>query len=224
MQGRNLQVRLPVSRWSAWPRDGAAAAPEVKFVEPMLRRRLGPLAKMLLHVAHECVGDLARVRVVLASQHGELSYALAMLRALAANEPVSPALFSLSVHNAPAGLFSILREDRSPSTAIAAGEETLGEGLLEACAQLGEDEEPVLFLYGDAPLPQEYRAFAERPDPERVLALLLAPGADRSVEVEAAPSGGARPSPDQQADAFFRHLADRRPGGWTGAQRSWSWH
>jgi len=196
----------------------------LKFIDPMQRRRLGPLAKMLLHVAHECVGDLPRARVVLASQHGELSYAVSMLRALATAEPVSPALFSLSVHNAPAGLFSILRGDRSGSTAVAAGEETLGEGLVEAYGQLDESDEPVLFLYGDAPLPVEYRVFAERPDPQRVLALLLAPGAERTLALESSPAREANACPEQQSDAFFRHLEDRRPGGWTGAERSWSWH
>ena len=200
-------------------------------MEPMLRRRLGPLGRMLLHVANECAGDSGGMhpplRVVLASQHGELSYAVSMLRALAAGEPVSPATFSLSVHNAPAGLFSIVRGDPSPSTAVAAGEETLAAGLIEAAAELDECSEPVLFLYGDAPLPEEYRGFAERPDPQRALALLLEPGAGRTVTLESAPrisaSGGA-PSGEQQADAFFRHLADGRPGGWSGAQRSWSWH
>jgi len=218
-----LQVRLPIARWSAWPHDGAGAAPELKFVEPMLRRRLGPLGRMLLQVAHECAGSLASMRVVLASQHGELSYTVAMLRALAADEPVSPATFSLSVHNAPAGLFSIVRGDRSPSTAVAAGEETLAQGLVEATAELDESDQPVLFLYGDAPLPGEYRGFAERPDPQRALALLLERGAERAVTLEAAPARGT-PSGEQQADAFFRHLADGRPGGWSGAQRSWSWH
>jgi len=222
-----LQVRLPIARWSAWPHDGAGAAPELKFVEPMLRRRLGPLGRMLLQVAHECAGDPGgmrhALRVVLASQHGELSYAVSMLRALAAGEPVSPATFSLSVHNAPAGLFSIVRGDRSPSTAVAAGEETLAQGLVEAAAELDESDEPVLFLYGDAPLPGEYRGFAERPDPQRALALLLERRAGRSVTLESAPAQGA-PSGEQQADAFFRHLADGRPGGWNGAQRSWSWH
>jgi hypothetical protein len=199
----------------------------VKFVDPMLRRRLGPLARTLLHVAHECAEGLPAqpgLRVVLASQYGELSYALSMLRALAAAEPVSPTTFSLSVHNAPAGILSILREDRAPSTAVAAGDETLGQGLVEASCQLEEGGSPVLFLYGDAPLPSEYRAFAERPDPERALAVLLEPGAARTALLEAAPAASDAPSPEQQADAFFRHLTDGRPQRWTGGQRRWSWH
>jgi Beta-ketoacyl synthase, N-terminal domain len=225
-----LQIRLPISRWSAWPPVEAgsreqAAPPELKFVDPMLRRRLGPLAKILLHLANECTAGLPAVRLVLASQHGELSYTLAMLRSLAAEEPVSPTLFSLSVHNAPAGVFSILRGDRTPSSAIAAGEETLGHALLEAYCQLDDNGgEPVLMVYGDAPLPGEYRPYAERTEPRRAIAVLLAPGASRTMTLEAAAPQGASVSPEPQADAFFRHLAEGRPTGWTSAQRAWSWH
>ncbi|HYM27242.1 MAG TPA: beta-ketoacyl synthase chain length factor [Steroidobacteraceae bacterium] len=194
----------------------------MKFVDPMLRRRLGPLARALLHVANDCAGQRRGVRIVLASQHGELSYAVQMLRQLAAAEPVSPALFSLTVHNAPAGVFSIARADRSPSTAVAAGEETLCQGLLEAHGQLEEDGEPVLFLYGDAPLPAEYRPYAERPDPSRALAMLLERGAQRAVSLDCRDAEGAL-SAEPQADAFFRHLEQGAPGRWTGAARTWSW-
>jgi hypothetical protein len=224
-----LKVRLPIARWSAWPSVEAgaresAAPPSVKFIDPMLRRRLGPLAKTLLHVAHECAADVPSVRLVLASQHGELSYTLAMLRSLAAEEPVSPTTFSLSVHNAPAGIFSILRGDRAPSTAISAGEETLGHGLLEAACQLDDGDEPVLMLYGDEPLPEEYSEFYPRPAPSRAIALLLTRGAQRATTVEAKPAAGAAESHEPQADAFFAHLAHSRPAAWAGAQRNWSWH
>jgi len=225
----SLQVRLPISRWSAWPPAAGgrepAALPELGFVDPMLRRRLGPLAKTLLHVANECAAGLSGVRLVLASQHGELSYTLAMLRSLAAGEPVSPTLFSLSVHNAPAGIFSILRGDRTASSALAAGEETLGHALLEASCQLDDGAEPVLMAYADTALPEEYRNYAERPGPRRALAVLLAHGAARTTTLEAAAAAhGASASAEPQADAFFRHLADEQPGDWTGAQRAWSWH
>ncbi len=190
----------------------------------MLRRRLGPLAKILLHLAHECAGDHPSVRLVLASQHGELSYTVVELRSLAAGESVSPTLFSLSVHNSPAGIFSILRRDRAPSTAIAAGEETLGHALLEAFCQLEDGEEPVLMVYADMALPGEYRGFAERPEPGRAIGVLLAHAAARTTTLEATAAGGAPSSPGAQADAFFDHLADARPGSWTGAQRSWTWH
>lgn len=199
------------------------APPELKSVDPMLRRRLGPLAKTMLHVANECAAGLSGVRLVLASQHGELPGTLAMLRSLAADEPVSPTLFSLSVHNSPAGIFSIVRGERAPSTALAAGEETLGHALLEAFCQLDDGEEPVLMVYADAPLPDEYVAYAERPEPHRAIAVLLAHGAARTTRLETAPAQGASTSQEPQADAFFRHLADAQPAGWTGTQRAWTW-
>ncbi len=117
-----------------------------------------------------------------------------------------------------------MRGERAPSPAIAAGEETLGHALLEACCQLDDGEEPVLMVYADAPLPGEYRDFGERPEPRRALAVLLARGAPRTTTLEAQAAQGASASPEPQADAFFRHLADARPADWTGARRAWTWH
>jgi len=44
---------------------------------------------------------------------------------------LSPTLFSLSVHNSVAGLFSIARGDRGAATAMAAGLDSLGLSILE---------------------------------------------------------------------------------------------
>ncbi len=107
---------------------------------------------------------------------------------------------------------------------MAAGEETLGHALLEAFCQLEDSEEPVLMVYADMALPGEYRGFAERPEPGRAIGVLLAHAAARTTTLEATAAGGAPSSPRAQADAFFNHLADARPGSWTGPQRSWTWH
>ena len=165
------------------------------------------------------------MRLVFASQHGELGYTVSLLRALAAEEPLSPATFSLSVHNSAAGLFSILRADRSESTALAAGDETLGHALLEGFCQLDADPgRPVLVVYADGPLPEEYRTFAEGPQESRALALLLSSEATRTATLEVGAAGAAPRSSRAQAEAFLAFLAEGRPGTWTGEQRTWSWH
>jgi len=190
----------------------------------MLRRRLSPLARMSLHVAHACADGLPQLRLVFASRHGELNRTMEMLRQLAHGEPLSPTAFSLSVHNTAAGIFSILRQDRSPATAIAAGDETLGCALLEACCQLEADPDlPVLVVYGDEPLPEAYRGYATGPDPHHAVAVLLAPHAGRSVEFEVSASGREAPSPEPQSLAFLPGLTAGREGRWTGTQRTWTW-
>ena len=226
---RDVEFRVPVAHWSAWPPLAAqgsepAAQPDVHFVEPLLRRRLSRLATMTLHVAHACTQGVPRLRLVFASRHGELKRAMVMLRELARSAPLSPTAFSLSVHNTAAGILSIVRQDRSPTTAIAAGDETLGFGLLEAFCEFAADPAlPVLMVYGDEPLPDEYRGFAERPERPHAVAILLAGGAGRDITLTMT-AGGAAPSPESQSFAFLQCLSEGIPGTWHGSQHTWTWH
>jgi hypothetical protein len=226
-----LGFEIPVARWSAWPHgcSEAVQAPDVQFVDPALRRRLGPLARMMLHVARACAQDIPHLRLVFASQHGELGYTIALLRSLSAAEPLSPTLFSLSVHNSAPGLFSTWRADRAESTALAAGEETLGHALLEAYCQLCADPaRPVLMVYGDRPLPQEYREFAPESEDAHAhghaVAVLLSSEALRRASVSAHAAADAAPSGETQAESFIGYLQEGRPARWIGRAKTWSWH
>ena len=146
---------IPVARWSSWP-AAASAAPDIGFIEPIVRRRLSTLSRVALKVAHDCVGG-NEARVVFASRHGELRRTTDILRTISAGEPVSPTAFSLSVLNAMTGVFGIARGDRSAASAISAGPETLGYALLEAYAQhAAQPASPVLLVYADEPADPAY--------------------------------------------------------------------
>lgn len=175
----DLHWTIPVARWSSWP-AAATAAPDIGFIEPIVRRRLSTLSRIALKVAHDCVGGgrrgdasgvnqgdtsgstasdlhVDRVRVVFASRHGELRRTTDILRAITVGEPVSPTAFSLSVLNAMTGVFGIARGDRSAASAIAAGAETLGYALLEAHAQYAtQPASSVLLVYADEPADAAY--------------------------------------------------------------------
>ena len=151
----DLHWTIPVARWSSWP-AAASAAPDIGFIEPIVRRRLSTLSRVALKVAHDCVARDA-VRVVFASRHGELRRTTDILRAISAGEPVSPTAFSLSVLNAMTGVFGIARGDRSAASAISAGAETLGYALLEAHAQYAtQPDSPTLLVYADEPADPAY--------------------------------------------------------------------
>lgn len=169
-----------IGQWRSWPAaalppdDGSA--PPIPFVDALLRRRLGRLSRMALHVAHEAAAQVTQLSTIFASRHGELSRTVGILHALAVDEPPSPAAFSLSVHNSAAGIFSIARADQSPSTALAAGDETLLWALQDAAIRLAATPDfPILLVYADEPLPDEYRSFAT-PEPAHALAFLLCSG------------------------------------------------
>jgi len=224
-----MSFRIPVLKWAAWPCDHAtasdsAASFELQYIDALTRRRLGRLAKMALHVAGLCVVAMPRVRTVFASRHGELHRTIDMLAMLAQSESLSPTAFGLSVHNAAAGIFSIARHDRSSSTAIAAGEDTLAYALLEAHVQLESNPEmPVLVVYADEPLPQEYAAYACAEEHPHALALLLSPDATRSIALDASEAAEA-PSESMQSRAFLPCLKQGSSGSWTGKRHTWRWH
>jgi hypothetical protein len=216
---------VPVIRWVEWDahpqRNGAPPSSDLGFIDPLLRRRLSPLARMSLKVANDCVGERASVRMVYASRHGELNRTTEMLQDLAAGESVSPAAFSLSVHNASTGLFSIARKDMAPATAVSAGDESFGFGLLEACLQLAsEPAEPVLLVYADEPVPDIYGAADT--GCAHALGLLLGDGARTRIDCSYGENSDEE-SAEPQSRAFLRCLKQGAAGQWRGARNAWSW-
>lgn len=210
--------------WRSWPGhalpDDHGTAPDVRFIDALLRRRLGRLSRMALHVANQAAAEYAFLPTIFASRHGELSRTVSMLHALAADEAPSPAAFSLSVHNAAAGIFSIVRGDPAPSTALAAGEETLLWALLDASIRLAADpDSPILLVYADEPLPGEYQAFQTASESAHALALLLQMG--DGFHVEWNENSGHPPSPEPLSLALLAHLLGRRESlAWHGERLS----
>jgi hypothetical protein len=75
-----------------------------------------------------------------------------LLTALALTEkPISPNLFNNSVHNAPAGYWSIATGSQQTSTSLTAYDASFGAGLLEAVSLLAVERRPVLLVSYDVP-------------------------------------------------------------------------
>ena len=195
--------------------------PGVDFVEPMLRRRLSRLARGFFHCAQR-LAPPENVRVVFASRHGEVDRTLSILQELAAGREVSPALFSMSVHNAVAGIWSIFKGNRAPMSALAAGPETFGWGLVEAIATWRADPAwPVLYVYADDRLPEPWAAGLPQPGLHAV-ALLL--GGDEGPELTLLrePSPGGPGSPEPQSHHFLEAWRGGQ-GAWQGPEGCWQW-
>ena len=170
------------SQWRQWAEGSlplaSEALPALPFIKPMLRRRLSQLSKMAVKVAFECLNkesdDFAADRTVFCSRHGELARTVGLLEALASGDDLSPTGFSLSVHNAASGLYSIARGDTAASVSIAAGRDTLIEGVREAAMLLAEGGiNTVLVVVADEPLPSHLQQYADETQRSFALALLL---------------------------------------------------
>jgi hypothetical protein len=219
--------------WRGWARDPGplerTGRPDVSFLPAMQRRRCDALSRAMLHVANACLPEEARAEVtsVFASRHGGFSNMIDMLEALADDRPLSPTRFSHSVHNTPAGLFSIWAGNRRAAVSMAAGGETFACGFLEALGLLGrEPGRDALLVVGDEPIPPAMAPKADHDPGLHAVALLLgAGGPGEPIGFELAASDEP-PSPASRPDAieFVRwwlaggpRLRISRP------PRTWAW-
>ena len=219
--------------WLQWAGAGRVAGgvrdiTQTPALPMMLRRRATSLGQKIL-MAALALGETARTgRYVLASRHGEFSRQVGILDALASAELPSPAEFTMSVHNALAGLLSIHTGNTQGHTAIAAGADTFGMALLEAVACLQEaPDAPVLLLYGDEQLPPPFDVYDETDTAEQlVAAFALAsprPGEMRIV-TEITDNRAGDGGTGCMARDFLRFLLSEAGEARSTSERiSWSW-
>jgi Beta-ketoacyl synthase, N-terminal domain len=126
------------------------------------RRRASQVVRLVLTCAAQALatGRYApdELRCVFASDEGTGEVCQLMLEALVTCGQVSPLLFHNSVHNAPAGYFSIAYQNHLPAVSVSMGCESFAAGLLCAVSEACTSGQPVLFLAYDAPLPEPMRA------------------------------------------------------------------
>lgn len=163
--------------WRAWfagSRTIGTQQPEVPSAVPkMLQRRLSPLARAVFNAADQCLSEGENLPIVFSSAHGEVSKSLEMLTAIHAGEELSPAAFSLSVHNAISGLFSIAYANQQEITVIAPGFEGIAPAFIEALGLLQEGANGVGLILYDEPIADFYPVFPYNLNAEFPCALAL---------------------------------------------------
>lgn len=173
-----------------------AAKPAPALLPPAERRRAPDTVLLAVQAAAEACAmagvDAATLPCVFASSQGDVAITDAMCATLAsAPAELSPTKFHNSVHNAPAGYWTIATQCRRASTALSARAHSVGAGLLEAAVQAIDGNEAVLLACydgaaGDTPLAQvapHAQGFAA--------ALVLAPAraVGRTLRLRRAPAG-----------------------------------
>jgi hypothetical protein len=137
------------------------------------RRRLSQFARMAvscgLSVAHAESSDL-----VFCSRYGDMELAFRLLQAMSKRELMSPAAFSMSVHNSVPGVMDLVRKSRVGHTAIAAGDQSLSAGLTEAWAKLhAKPKGKVTLVFAEAELPDAFTPLPKTQAPSLALALTV---------------------------------------------------
>lgn len=164
--------------WSFAPHavaDDGLAQPTCAFLPTMQRRRLSRLARMTMEIAWPLCHANEQLPFVFASRYGETSRMLALLSDITETTPLSPTAFGLSVHNAIAGQWSILREQYGESTAIAGEADTFEHAILEGALQLQAGASAALVVLAEERPPSIYTRWITDVPFSYALALRLAP-------------------------------------------------
>lgn len=137
---------------------GEMPRPSADLLPPAERRRCGDIVRLALHVGAEALeatgasaADLPTV-FTSSSGNGEVLHQICETLAGAVRD-VSPTRFHNSVHNAPAGYWSIATGSREASTSLCANQGSFAAGLLEAALQSAAERRRVLLVAYDAPNP-----------------------------------------------------------------------
>lgn len=143
------------------------------------RRRTGMGVKLALAVGHEAVTasgrDAASLATVFSASGGDGQNCHAICETLASDDrKLSPTRFHNSVHNAPAGYWSIATRAMAPSNVLCAYDGSFAAGLLESLCQVAVDGVPTLLIVFDTDYPAPMRDVRPIPDAFGV-ALLLWP-------------------------------------------------
>jgi hypothetical protein len=157
---------------------------------------MSSLTRLAVQIAVEAAGHGKPDFLIFCSQHGDLTRLREMLDDISSGVELSPTTFSQSVHNASAGLFTIISHSTAPMSALAAGRGTFAAGWLEAEGFL--DAHPaarVLLVTYDEPLPTEYAAYSSQAPCSYAVGLLLRRAAGQ-------PGFALRPAPSKDGDSL----------------------
>jgi len=174
---------------------GSDGRPVADVLPPNERRRAPESVLLAAAVAGQAVRmsglDAASLPCVFASAHGDQTITDYMCATLADTPTeLSPTKFHNSVHNAPAGYWTIATHCHASSSAVSGGETTFGAGLLEAATLAVADDSDVLLasydLAGAGPLGEMTATTGPF-----AIAVVLSPRADATaIRLDITPSPG----------------------------------
>lgn len=139
-----------------------AFAPPASLLTARLRRRASLVTRLCAEVLEQCA-PAQPPRIVLTSAWGEIEITVGLLDAIVEGRLLSPTAFHNSVHNAALGYLSIAADNQAPSVAIAAGDDGLAMGALEAVTAVVDDGRPCVFMAAEERVPAPFGDDASPP-------------------------------------------------------------
>jgi len=153
----------PVEPTSLAPAERRRSSPTVRLAiaaaeQAMQRTSLAPHAMAMVFSSCEAAGVITHQ----------------LCEVLAGSREVSPTQFHNSVHNAPSGYYSIAMNAKRAASSVCRGKWSFAAGLLNAAVHATTDQEPVLYVCYDSPLPMPLLDFMPIVE-NTAIALVLTP-------------------------------------------------
>jgi len=153
------QASLPVLTGAEIYRPAPTLIPPSPFLPPNERRRAVQTVKIALAVGAEAFAasgrEAAAAATVFTSSGGDGETIDEIMNVLASADcQISPTRFHNSVHNAPAGYWSIATGSRSPSSSLCCHDDSFAAGLLEAAVQATTENAAVALIAYDVCYPR----------------------------------------------------------------------
>ena len=178
---------------------GSVRVPAIDLLPANERRRTVQTARLAVAAGIEALAmaarDAAVTPAVFTSSGGDGDTIHEILKTLASPNPeVSPTRFHNSVHNAPAGYWSIAARSRAPSSSICCYDNSFAAGLLEAAVMATTESSAVAVVAYDVQYPEPLHS-ARPIGAAFAVALVLSPEATlpafASLDITLRPTGGA---------------------------------
>jgi len=136
------------------PPAAVASRPAPSLLAPNERRRAPDSVLLAFEVAQQACTmaerEPAGLPAIFSSAYGDLAISDYLCATLAQSpRDLSPTKFHNSVHNAPAGYWAIATGCMAATTAVSAGADSFGAGLLEAVVLAHAESTPVVFAAYD---------------------------------------------------------------------------
>lgn len=186
--------------WAARTRTEGGCKPVGLAYDKINRRRASPFGRAIGDAAEEALlmaaADPATTAIVVGSSIGEAATMIGLLDTMwRTKEPMSPASFTVSVHNAASGILSISKKNTGYVTSLAADHDTPAAALLEGIGLVACGRR-ALVVCADEASPRSLLADARHWD-QLAAAVVLAPVAEapHAMRLSLAAAGTATLAP-----------------------------
>lgn len=195
--------------------DPAVTKPNPSILVAAERRRAPTPVLLACEVAAQACAESGRdvdsLASVFASTHGDLVITDYMCSTIAsAPRELSPIKFHNSVHNAPAGYWTIAAHCHAASTSISSWHSTFAIALFEAALQANADQSPVLLAAYDTESPSPLTEVSPASTIFGV-AMVVSPASDHDATLRLHFNGQAQPDALMVLPSAFVEMSTSNP-------------